>query len=148
MSKKQKPTHKPKEQRTPSVDLQTVRQVLDNYASRLVGVSFRMGLVEEALHGLHHNLAPDSTLMSSMDEMGVVAVLEIISSYAKRESVLLSNMQDALKGCGPDDEWWKKFLETYGDSEHWENADVFYGEGYEDDPFEIFKRFQIPGGKA
>ena len=133
MSKKQKPTPKPKEERMPSVDLRTLSRVLNNYASRLVGVSFRMGLVEQALHGLHHNLAPDSTLIGDIDEIGVVAALEIISSYAKRESILLSNMQDELKGFFSNNpqELWKKLLETYGDSKRWESADVFYGESYD-----------------
>ncbi len=133
MSKKQKPTPKPKKQQTPSVDLRTLSRVLNNYASRLVGVSFRMGLVEQALHGLHHNLAPDSTLIGDIDEIGVVAALEIISSYAKRESILLSNMQDELKGFFSNNpqELWKKLLETYGDSKRWESADVFYGESYD-----------------
>ena len=120
-----------------------VRHALHNYANRMNGVDFRLFHIEKTLHGLHMSLFDDH---EQIDLPGLIALLEILASYVGREARLLDTMYCHLDRELRTDKM-ENLLEIYGQSDRWESFDPLYGEGYEDDPFEIFKRLKLPGGK-
>ena len=121
-----------------------VRHALHNYANRTNGVDYRLFHIEKTLHGLHMSLFDNH---EQIDLPGLIALLEILASYVGREARLVDTMHCQLT-YGLDTDQMANFLEIYGQSERWESFDPLYGEGYEDDPFELFKRCEVLGKKG
>ena len=129
--------------KSPPASLKAVQDALRNYANRMNGVDYRLFHIEKTLHGLHMSLFDDH---EQIDIPGLIALLEILASYVGREARLVDTMHCQLTDSLDTDEM-ANFLEIYGQSERWESFDPLYGEGYEDDPFEMFKRLKLLGGK-
>ena len=127
----------------PRADFGAIQGALSNYNDRMNGVGYRLLHIEKSLHGLHMSLSDNH---EQIDWPGLIALLEILASYVGRESRLLDTMYCHLDRELKTDTM-ENLLEIYGQSERWESFDPLYGEWYEDDPFELFKRCQIPGGK-
>lgn len=138
------PTGKTEATEPSHADFGAIQCALSNYNNRMNGVGFRLLHIEKTLHGLHMSLFDDH---EQIDLPGLIALLEILASYVGREARLLDVMYCHLDRELRTDKM-ENLLEIYGQSDRWESFDPLYGEGYEDDPFELFKRLQIPGGKA
>jgi hypothetical protein len=139
---------------TKKASLKVVQDALRNYATRMEGVTFRLRHIENTLHGLHMDLSDENE--ERIDVHGLLCNLEILASYLRREGNLLDTMycllgREIRASREPKDpshtNQMPSFLEIYGQSEYWESFDPLYGENYEDDPFELFKRHKIPARK-
>ena len=121
MSKKQKPTPKPKKQR-PQIDLAAVFQTMENFGHWLGGIDMRTHYVCNALRGMANRMTYND---GSEETWEVASCLYVYAAYLETELLRLEYAAHEFPGRETEQmKVWKKFAEKYKKRLEHEEADV------------------------
>ncbi len=113
MSKKQKPTHEPKEQR-PQVDIAAVFQTMENFCHWLGGIDMRTHYVCNTLRGMADRMTYDDADKETWEG---ASCLYICAAYLETELLRLEYAAHEFPGLAKNEteqmKLWEQFTEKY-----------------------------------
>ena len=109
MSKKQKPTHEPKEQRT-QIDPETAVSTMKNFCHWLGDIHMRLSWIRTALETMADQM---TGLDSTHETWAVAAPLYVYERFLQVELLRLEYAMSEFNGTDKDEEAWQRFAKKY-----------------------------------
>ena len=109
MSKKHKPTHKPKEQRT-QIDPETVVRTMENFCHWLGDIHMRLSWIRTAIEAMADQM---TELDGSKETWAVAAPLYVYERFLQVELLRLEYAMFEFGGTDKAEEAWQRFANKY-----------------------------------
>ncbi len=109
MSKKQKPTHKPKETR-PQIDPEIAARTMENFCHWLGGINMRLGWIRAAIEAMADQM---TQLDGSKETWAVASPLYVYADFLQIELLRLEYAASEFMGTDKAEEAWQRFADKY-----------------------------------